>query len=267
MNSCISPFSSLDNRYIFLFLDTNLSFISMIQSHSFLLVSSYLLSFQKYGSICRTFKRLIYWSLPQTLLLYLYHPKSPILLSLFLLLLFSPFLVFFLFFLLLLLLFFSFPSFFFFFLLFFLFLLLQFSLLQPLLLFTLLQTLCYLYLSHFLVNLRIVASYPWYFQNYAPLLISNHINLCSLTVFLIIQVFLFFYSLNHCFLVNFKLITNPIALLSNNASTITSFCILILSKPIFTVTSLNIFSLSRLQQDLLSITLESITNLLQLESN
>ena len=36
MNSYISSLSSLDNRYIFLFLSTNLSFVSIVSSQSFL---------------------------------------------------------------------------------------------------------------------------------------------------------------------------------------------------------------------------------------
>ena len=63
---------------------------------------------------------------------------------------------------------------------------------------------------------------------------------------------------------NSELITNSIALLSSNTSTITSSCILILSNPIFTITSLNMFSLSRLHIDVFSTTLESIANLLLL---
>ena len=73
-----------------------------------------------------------------------------------------------------------------------------------------------------------------------------------------------FFSLNSYFLVNSKLITSPVALLFNNASTITPSCVSILSKPIFTVTSLNKSPLFRLQQDILSITLLSIANLLLL---
>ena len=63
---------------------------------------------------------------------------------------------------------------------------------------------------------------------------------------------------------NSELITNSIALLSSNTSTITSSCILILSNPIFTITSLNMSSLSRLHIDVFSTTLESIANLLLL---
>ena len=76
-----------------------------------------------------------------------------------------------------------------------------------------------------------------------------------------------FFSLNPYFLANFKLITNPVALLSNNVSTVIPSCISILSSPIFAVTSLSMSPLSRLQQDILSIALASITNLLLLESN
>ena len=49
-----------------------------------------------------------------------------------------------------------------------------------------------------------------------------------------------FFNLNPCFLANSKLITSPIAPLSNNASTVISSCVSILSKPIFTVISLNV---------------------------
>ena len=48
---------------------------------------------------------------------------------------------------------------------------------------------------------------------------------------------------------NSKLITNSVALLSKNASTVTSFWVSILSSSIFTITSLNMSPLSRLQQD------------------
>ena len=75
------------------------------------------------------------------------------------------------------------------------------------------------------------------------------------------------FNLNHCFLTNSKLMTNPVALLSNNASTVTPSCILVPLSQIFTVTSLSISLLSRLQQDLLSITLKSIANLSVLEYN
>ena len=74
-------------------------------------------------------------------------------------------------------------------------------------------------------------------------------------------------NLNLCFLANFELITELVALLFNNVSTITSTCISIISNPIFTVTFLNIFPLFRLQQNVLSITLLSIANLLLLEPN
>jgi len=67
-----------------------------------------------------------------------------------------------------------------------------------------------------------------------------------------------FFNLNPYFLMNSELITNPVAPLSNNASTITSSCISILSSPIFTITSLSSFSLFGSQQNVLSITLEII---------
>ena len=76
-----------------------------------------------------------------------------------------------------------------------------------------------------------------------------------------------FFNLNSYFLTNFKLITNPVAPLSKNAFTITPFCISTLSSPIFTVTPLRRFPLSRLHVNVLSTTLESISNLLLLRSN
>ena len=61
-----------------------------------------------------------------------------------------------------------------------------------------------------------------------------------------------------------KLMTSPVAPLYSNASTVTSFYISILSSQIFTVTSLSMSLFFRLQQDVLSSTLESTTNLLLL---
>ena len=57
------------------------------------------------------------------------------------------------------------------------------------------------------------------------------------------------------------------SILSSNVSTITSSYISILFGPILTVTSLNMSLLSRLQQDVFSITLLSIANLFVLEYN
>ena len=54
-----------------------------------------------------------------------------------------------------------------------------------------------------------------------------------------ILIFFIFFKLNPCFLANSELITNSIALLSNNASIITLSCVSILSNPIFTITSLS----------------------------
>ena len=51
-----------------------------------------------------------------------------------------------------------------------------------------------------------------------------------------------FFNLKLCFLVNLELITNLIAPLSNNASTVIPFCVSILSSLIFTVTSLNVLA-------------------------
>ena len=66
---------------------------------------------------------------------------------------------------------------------------------------------------------------------------------------------------------NSELITHLVVLLSNNAFTITSSCISILSSFILTIISLSSFSLFRLQQNILSITLESIIYLLLLRLN
>ena len=176
----------------------------------------------------------------------------------------------------------------FFFLLFFFFLFLppHFFLLWSLLLFTLFWIPHHLHFSHSPVNLRIVMSKPWHSQNYILLLSSDHIYLYSFSMPLIINidlycvfnrslliaknhphfscilVFLFFFNLNLCFFANSKLITNPVTLLFSNVSTIAPFWVSILSSPIFTVTSLNIFPLFRLQQSILSTTLESIVNIL-----
>jgi len=76
-----------------------------------------------------------------------------------------------------------------------------------------------------------------------------------------------FFSLNSYFLANSELMTSPIAPLFNNTSTVTPSYMLILSNLIFTVTSLSISPLFRLQQDILSTTLLSIANLLLLRSN
>ena len=73
-----------------------------------------------------------------------------------------------------------------------------------------------------------------------------------------------FFSLNLYFFANSGLITSSVAPLSNNTSTVISSCISILSNPIFTVTSLKRSPLSKLHVDILSTTLESITNLLLL---
>jgi len=66
---------------------------------------------------------------------------------------------------------------------------------------------------------------------------------------------------------NSELITHPVVLLSNNTSTITSSCISILSSSIFIIIFLSSFSLFRSQQNILSITLESIIYLLLLRLN
>ena len=89
----------------------------------------------------------------------------------------------------------------------------------------------------------------------------------ELSTFLIYISFFIFFNLNSYFLANSKLITNPVILLSNNISTVTSFCVLIISNPIFTVTSLNRFPF-KLHLYVLSITLlQSIANLMLKEPN
>ena len=84
------------------------------------------------------------------------------------------------------------------------------------------------------------------------------------STFLMYIGFSIFFNLNSCFLENSELITNPIALLSNSTPTVTPSYILILSKLIFTITSLSISPLSRLHVDILFTTLNSIANLLLL---
>ena len=97
-------------------------------------------------------------------------------------------------------------------------------------------------------------------------------TVCSIGPFLLKEPSMFltyiglsiFFSLKPYFLANSKLMTSPVAPLFNRASTITPSCISILSSPIFTVTSLNMSPLFRLQQNILFTTLLSIANLLQL---
>ena len=89
----------------------------------------------------------------------------------------------------------------------------------------------------------------------------------ELSTFLTYMGLSIFFNLNPCFLMNSKLITNFIAPLSNNAYTITPSCVSTLSSPIFTVTPLRRSPLSILHIDILSTTLESISNLLLLRSN
>ena len=100
-------------------------------------------------------------------------------------------------------------------------------------------------------------------------------TICSIDPFLLKKLSMFltyigfsiFFNLNPYFLTNSELMISFVALLSNNASTITLSCVSILSSPIFTVTSLRSSLLFRLQQDILSITLESIVYLLLLRPN
>ena len=78
-----------------------------------------------------------------------------------------------------------------------------------------------------------------------------------------------FFDLNPCFLMNSELITNPVTLLSNNASTVTLSYVSILSSPIFTVTSLNNFlstflTLSSFSSDLGVSVFISVANILYL---
>ena len=186
MNSCTSSLSSLDNRYTFLFLGINSFFISIVWSYNFL-VGIHLLAF--------LLKTWIYlWNLFGTSLFasssnfavssssQIFYPSTTFLTSIIL----STFGFFFFFLFLLflfLLLFFLLFSFFFF-----LFFLLWFFLLWSPLLLTLFWEPCYFYFSCSLVDLRIVVCKPWHFQNYFLLLSSNHVNLHSLPVFLIIDI-------------------------------------------------------------------------------
>ena len=77
--------------------------------------------------------------------------------------------------------------------------------------------------------------------------------------------FSIFFNLTLCFFTNSKLITSSVTSPSNNTSTITFSHVLILFNPIFTITFLNISLLFRSRQNVLSITLLSIANLLLLE--
>jgi len=72
-------------------------------------------------------------------------------------------------------------------------------------------------------------------------------------------------NLNFYFLANSELIISSVPPLSNNTSTVTLSYVSILFRPIFTITSLSMFLLSRLQQDIFSITLENIASLLLLQ--
>ena len=72
-------------------------------------------------------------------------------------------------------------------------------------------------------------------------------------------------NLNFYFLANSELIISSVPLLSDNTSTVTLSYVSILFRPIFTITSLSMSLLSRLQQDIFSITLENIASLLLLQ--
>ena len=133
-------------------------------------------------------------------------------------------------------------------------------------------------------------SKPKHTQYNAPLLSPYYIYLCSFSILLVVNIYFYcmldrsfpikktvyifhiyrlfdFLQFKSCFLANSELITNPIVLLSNKVSTIIPSCVSILSSLIFTVTSLSSSLLFRLQQDVLSITLESIVYLLFLRPN
>ena len=91
-------------------------------------------------------------------------------------------------------------TFFFSFLFFLLLLTLQFFLLWFLLLSILFWTPCYFYLPCSLVNFKIVARKPQYFQNHTSILTTDHINCCSFPMSPIIDIYLH-YMLNRFFLV------------------------------------------------------------------
>ena len=59
MNSYISSLSFLDNRYTFLFLDTNLFFVSIALLHIFFINILSLAFFPKIWFICEIFEKLI----------------------------------------------------------------------------------------------------------------------------------------------------------------------------------------------------------------
>ena len=67
--------------------------------------------------------------------------------------------------------------------------------------------------------------------------------------------FSIFFNLNLCFFINSELITSSVAPLFNSTSTVIPSYISTLSKPIFTITFLSLFSLFRSQPAVLSITL------------
>ena len=190
MNLCTYSLSSLNK-------DTLSSFLIqtplLSQLHNFilsLLASFHSVSFQIYRSTNENVLVLVFLLLLLTLLPPLLHFKSPTSLLPSSLSLFSLFLVFFL----------SFSSFSFFLLFFLQFLPSQFSLFWPLIFPIFFWTSCYLYFSSPPINLRIIASKPWHFQNHTSLLFSNYIYFCSLSMSLIVNTH-FYYMLNKPFLI------------------------------------------------------------------
>ena len=257
INSYISPLFSLDKKYIFPFLSTNLFFTSITWSYIFLIGILLLVFFPK------TWIHL--WNLGGTSLLASFSDfatsSSSSLIS------YSSRT----FFIFIVLFFFSLPFFFFFFLFsfsfcsfpfFFLLILpLWFFLLQSPLSSAFFGTSYHFYFFYFPVNFRVIASKSRY---YIPLLPSYHINFSPLLMFIIEYIYLYymlywsflikhsiyiphiywsfnFFQLNPYFLANFKLITRPVVLLYNSTSIVIPFWVSILSSLIFTVTSLRAF--------------------------
>ena len=91
-------------------------------------------------------------------------------------------------------------------------------------------------LSFFSISL--VININFYSMFYWPLLIEHPIHISYMISLSI------FFNLNSFSLANSELITNPIVLLYNKASTIIHSCVSIFSSPIFTVTSLSNHPLS-----------------------
>ena len=104
---------------------------------------------------------------------------------------------------------------------------------------TLLQTPCHLHFFHSAISLRVITYKPWHSKFHTLLLSSNSIDLCSFPVSLVINVH-FYHMLNRFLLVEK---TNHIPYINWSFY----FFQLILSNSIFAITSLNMFSLPRLQ--------------------